>query len=87
MARKPQVTRTIKITMCKCLVVNLTEEKTEILTISVPRTYKDNKGLFKAAENCLESTQYKLVKIIETDVVVKRYGMSEAEFVSLANEI
>lgn len=84
MARKPMVTRTIQTTRATVLCLNIqggTPFSTEVV---LPRTYKDEKGLLKAAENALNTDTVKAVHITGATVQETLYGMSEQDFIRLA---
>lgn len=88
MARKPMVTRTIKTTYANCMCVNVEQGEIQNIEITVPRTYKNDKALVKAIEKAeLIPEALKLVAIVDTEVKLTKYGMTEAEFITTAKEL
>ena len=86
MSKERMVTRTAHVTYATILAVNLAEEKTEQIVVELPRTYKDDNAILKAAEKRMDSN-HKLVHVIETDVQDKLVGMTEEEFFAHAVEL
>lgn len=84
MARKPMVTRTIQTTRATVLCLNIQEGTPFSTEVVLPRTYKDEKGLLKAAENVLNTDTVKAVHISGATVQETLYGMSEQDFIRLA---
>lgn len=84
MARKPMVTRTIittKVTVL-CLDVNATEPFNE--TVTLPRTYKDDKKLLKSVEEVINTEEVKAVHIVDKKEIETLYGMTEQDFINNA---
>lgn len=87
MARKPQVTRTIKTTHAVVLCVNTEDRSTFEQTITLPRTYTDDKKLMKIIEGCFDEpdSPVKPISVISTEVKETLYGMTEEEFIQYAH--
>lgn len=85
MARKPMVTRTVTTTKATVLCVNTVAEETVTQVVEVPRTYTDSK-LLKAIKETLDETVIP-VKVISTETVETRYGMTEQKFIELAEKL
>ena len=66
MAKIPMVTRTMKSTVATIMTVNVPEEKTENVEYTVPRTYKDNGELLKAAKALYETDTTKLIHVLDS---------------------
>lgn len=81
--RKPMVTRTIKLTTAKILCVNLNNNTTVEQTVQLPRTYKNEKAVLSKVESMLPD-YLKAVKVLSSEVLTTRMGMTEDEFVELA---
>lgn len=84
MARKPMVTRTIittKVTVL-CLDINAAEPFNE--TVTLPRTYKDNKKLLKSVEEVINTEEVKAVHIVDKKEIETLYGMTEQDFINNA---
>lgn len=84
MARVPQVTRTIPTTIATIFCVNLEDKSTFEQSITLPRTYKDDKSLMKAVEKVLEGEPIKAVSVVSTEVQETLYGMLETDFIKYA---
>lgn len=84
MARKPMVTRTIITTkvIVLCLDINSAEPFNE--TVTLPRTYKDDKKLLKSAEEVINSDTVKAVHIVDKKEIETLYGMTEQDFINNA---
>lgn len=84
MARLPQITRTISTTIVKIFCVNLDDKSTFEQSITLPRTYKDDRSMMEAVEQVLEGEPIKAVSIVGSEVKETLYGMSEADFIRYA---
>ena len=84
MARKPMVTRTIITTkvIVLCLDVNSAEPFNE--TVTLPRTYKDDKKLLKSVEEVINTDTVKAVHIVGKKEIETLYGMTEQDFINNA---
>lgn len=84
MARKPMVTRTIITTkvIVLCLDVNSAEPFNE--TVTLPRTYKDDKKLLKSVEEVINTDSVKAVHIVDKKEIETLYGMTEQDFINNA---
>lgn len=84
MARKPMVTRTIITTkvIVLCLDVNSAEPFNE--TVTLPRTYKDDKKLLKSVEEVINTAYVKAVHIVDKKEIETLYGMTEQDFINNA---
>lgn len=88
MARQPQVTRTIVSTEVVLLCVNTESAEVFNKTVSLARTYKDDKAILKAVEKAnLIGENEKAVSVAESRQVEKLYGMSETDFIHYAKEL
>ena len=84
MARVPMVTRTIPTTEALIFCVNTEDRSTFEQTITLPRTYKDERKLMKVVENILEGEPIKPVSLISVNVRETLYGMTEQNFITHA---
>lgn len=85
MARKPMVTRTLLSTKANVLCLNITTGEAENKSVTVPRTYKDDKALLKAVTPIVEQDKdIKAVHIVDSEVNETLYGMTEQEFMEHA---
>lgn len=87
MARQPMVTRTFMTTKAQILAVNIHDEKTYVVEMTLPRQYKDDKEILKTAEKMNEDESIRLVHVLSTEVVETLYGMPESQFVALAKPL
>ena len=84
--REHMITRTIKTTTAKVMVVNTEDGSTAIKDYELPRTYKDNKAVLRALEGHNTDTE-KLVHVVDTTVNEKLYGMPESDFIKYGQVI
>lgn len=82
--RKPMVTRTIQTTTAQVVYVDINNEITDTMEVTVPRTYKDEKTLMKAISAVVDGDGIKAVHVKSTTVNETLYGMSEADFIAHA---
>lgn len=78
------VTRTIIATKALIMGVNLSTSAVEDITISLPRTYKDEKSVLKAAEK-IGKEGYKFVMVKSFEKTETLYGMPESVFIENAS--
>ena len=78
------VTRTIITTkvIVLCLDVNSAEPFNE--TVTLPRTYKDDKKLLKSVEEVINTDTVKAVHIVDKKEIETLYGMTEQDFINNA---
>lgn len=84
--REHMITRTIKTTTAKVMVVNTEDGSTAIKDYELPRTYKDNKAVLRALEDQNTGTE-KLVHVVDTTVNEQLYGMTESDFIKYAQPV
>ena len=84
MARVPMVTRTMRTTKVNVLCMDLVNAEPVNKDVTIPRTYKDDKKLFKVVQATLDSDELKAVKIVKAVEVETLYGMTEQEFIENA---
>lgn len=84
MPRVPQVTRTIQTTKVTvlCLDIETGEPFNDYLVL--PRIYKDEKAMLKQVEEVINTDTVRAVHIVDSEVHIIRYGMSEKEFIKHA---
>lgn len=88
MSKKPQVTRTIPTTYAALLVADTDAAEFSTVEVNLPRTYKDDDAIIKAARPQVETTpNLKVVAVTTTKVTEQLYGMSEAEFLKYAKPL
>lgn len=85
--RKPMVTRTIQTTTAQVVYVDINNEITDTMEVTVPRTYKDEKTLMKAISAVVDGDGIKAVHVKSTTVNETLYAMSEADFIAHAHPI
>ena len=84
MARVPMVTRTVKVTVCNVLCLDLTKKEPFEKEVKLSRTYKDGKKLMKRIEEVVNSDTIKAVHVISAETEEILYGMSEQKFIESA---
>lgn len=88
MAKKPMVTRTIPATKAIILVADTQAAEFHNKEVNLPRTYKDDDAIIKAARPLVETEPHlKAVSVSHVEVTEKLYGMSEVEFLKYAKEL
>ena len=87
MARKPMVTRTIVTTKVNVLCMDLEHTEPCKKEVTLPRTFKDDKKLFKAVQNVVDSKKLKAVQVVDKEEVETLYGMSEQDFIDNAMKL
>lgn len=84
--RVPMVTRTFKTVECKVVAVDKASREVTEITVTVPRIIKDDKKFEIAVETAL-GDEMKLVEILSTDIIRRKFGMPEQDFLNNAVEI
>lgn len=84
MARKPMVTRTIVTTKVNALCCDTTKGECFNKSITLPRTYKDEKKLLKEVQKVADTETEKVVQIVDSSEVETLYGMTEQDFIDSA---
>ena len=84
MARVPMVTRTITATKAIVMCLNIEQEEPYNVSVTVPRTYKDEESLLKKIKPMVETDTVKAVHIVSTEQVETLYGMTEQDFMEHA---
>ena len=87
MARKPMVTRTITTTKANVLCLNIETGEPFNKEVTLLRTFKDDKALLKQAEKVINNDKQKAVHVVYKEVLETLYGMTEENFVALAQEL
>lgn len=87
MPKKAMVTRTIITTKVEVMCLNIEQQEPYNAVVILPRTYKDEKSLLKAAAARIDDDTHKAVHVIRHEVMETLYGMPEDTFVTLANEL
>lgn len=87
MPKKAMVTRTITTTKVEVMCLDIAQQEPYNDVVILPRTYKDEKSLLKAAAARIDDETHKAVHIVRHEVMETLYGMDEATFVTLANEL
>lgn len=84
MARKPMVTRTIITTKVNVLCLDVTTSEPFNQSITLPRTYKDDKSLMKRVQEVVDTETVKAVHVVDKEEVETLYGMDEQLFIEQA---
>ena len=83
MARESVVTRTIETTKATVKVANLNTSTIEDVPVTLPRTYKNDEAIMKAAAKTLPAHQ-KVLAVVTAEVNSDIYGMTETDFLKYA---
>lgn len=86
MARTPMVTRTITATRVNVMCLNVQAGEPCNISVTVPRTYKDDDALLKVAKPLIESEnpEVKAVHVVDKEEIETLYGMTEQDFMKYA---
>ena len=84
MARVPMVTRTIVATKVNVMCLDVQKGEPLNISVTVPRTYKDDETLLKKVKPLVESETVKAVHIVDKEEIETLYGMTEQEFIKYA---
>lgn len=87
MARIPSVTRTIQTTDITVMCVDVTTAEVSNKTLTLPRTFKDESAMLKAAKKVGETDTCKIVQVVVHKVNEQLYGMTEADFIKYAHPL
>lgn len=82
--KKPMVTRTILTTEVTVLCLDLIKAEPFNKTVTLPRTYKDEKTMMKKVSAIIDTDEVKAVHVVDTKVNETLYGMTEEQFISMA---
>ena len=87
MKKERMITRTIKNTNVNVKVYDLEKDEITSTWLDITGNVGNDEELFKACENRLKGSDYKLLKIVDKFVTEKLYGMSESLFMLYAVEL
>lgn len=87
MARERMVTRTVELTVCKVMCLDVTTAEVQINTYELSGTYPDNDSTLKAVKKLHEMETFKCVAVQETEAKEVLYGMTEIDFIKLAKAL
>lgn len=85
MAKTPMITRTIQTTEVNVLCMDIKQSEPFNTTMTLPRTYKDNAAMLKAAAAVIDNEDTKAVHIVASEVKETLYGMKETDFIANAD--
>lgn len=81
MAKQAMVTRTIITTKAEIMCLDIEQAEPYNDVILLPRTYKDDKAVLKAATAIIDDDNHKAVHVVRTEVIETLYGMTEIDFI------
>lgn len=81
MAKQNMVTRTIITTKAEIMCLDIEQAEPYNDVVILPRTYKDDKAILKAAAAKIDDETHKAVNVIRTEVMETLFGMPEADFI------
>ena len=84
MARKPMISRTIITTKVNVLCLDIQSAEPFNKSVTLPRTYKDDKKLLKKVEEVINTDDVKAVHIVDKEEIETLYGMTEQDFIDHA---
>lgn len=83
MARVRMVTRTVEVTVAEVMQININTAEVKILTYELSGKYADTNSILKQL-NKDTPEEIKVVAVQSTDTKEVLYGMSEADFIRIA---
>lgn len=84
MARERMVTRTIELSVCDVMCMNITTAEVKINTYEIGGGLTDEKAILKAIKKLYETDNFKCVAITNVTQKAILYGMPESRFIELA---
>ena len=84
MAKTPMITRTIQTTVANVLCMDIAQGEPFNKDVVLPRTYKDNAAMLKAAAAVIDNDEVKAVHVVNSHVEETLYGMKETDFIANA---
>lgn len=87
MARKPMVTRTFQTTYVSALCVDTVAAEMFNKELTLPRTYKTEADLLKAAQKLIDTDTVKCVAISASETRSEMFGQDEAFFIANATKL
>lgn len=84
MARERMVTRTVELSLCETMCMNMTTAEVEIRTFEIGGGITDKKALLKIIKKLYETENFKCVAISKITAKEILYGMPENRFIELA---
>lgn len=87
MAREPKVTRTIGETSVTAQCADIAQGVICEQTFLLPLTEQNNEKVLKYLKKCYETEVYKILRVLNTEIIYNRYAMPQSTFIELATEI
>ena len=87
MARKPMVTRKIKLTTVNVLCLNIETAEPFNTVVKLPGHYNNEQKLRKLVDEKINTDTQKSVHIVDVTQETKLLGMTEEEFISYAKPL
>lgn len=87
MPKKKMVTRTFKGLKVTALCLDLETAEPQNVVVNLPRTYKNEKKLFQAVQDTIDTDTLKAVHVVDVENETALYGMPEEEFMKHAEKI
>ena len=84
MARERMVTRTVNVTICETICMDVVNVETQIKDLELSGTFNTDNERLKALKKQYETDTYKVVAIQSTTEKEILYGMKEVDFIKLA---
>lgn len=84
MAKERMVTRTVALTECEVMVVDITKGEVSNITQNITGKITDNSAAMKTCKKLLETETVKVVAITKMSTRDELYGMTETDFIAQA---
>lgn len=85
MAKEAMVTRTFRTSVATVMCMDIEAEQPVTIEAVLPREYKTEKDLIKAAKKAIETETLKVVKVKNVTIKETIYGMPESKFLAYAD--
>ena len=87
MARKRMVTRTVQTTEAFILALDVESAEPQNIKVLLAGTFKDKASILKSAKKVAETDTLKLVEVVGAEIHEDLYGMSEEDFIKMAQKL
>lgn len=84
MARERMVTRTVEVSVCEVMCMDVVKAEVIMRTFEIGGGITEEKALLKAIQKANDTATFKCVTITNTTTKEILYGMPESEFIKMA---
>ncbi len=84
MPRVPEVSRTMTVTVCKVLCLDLSKRETHEIQIMIPRSYRSDLKVMEKVRMAIQDPQLKPAHLIDRHTEVIQFTMTEQAYINNA---